>query len=436
MAGLTENVMHRQDCSGCEEYRDLSRRQFLSGSTSLALAGMATAPAWLPRVAYAGEHRSDRDVIVSIFLRGGADGLTLCVPHGDNGYYNLRPDLAVPQPDSGGPQAATDLDGFFGLAPGMAALAPAFAAGDLAIVHACGMREASRSHFDAQRFVEVGEANNPSMFTGWLGRHLLSAPPLQPGALLRALSLGFAVPRSLIGGPQTLPVPDPGNYDLAGRPGTRDARLAYLAEQYAQVDDPVRAAAGNVQATIDLLAAIDFENYTPGNGAVYEDNEFGRALRAAAALIRAEVGVEAISVDLGGWDTHDQQGPIDGALNGLMRVFANNLAAFHADVGSGDKPVTTVAVSEFGRTAAQNGSLGTDHGFGNCMFALGPSIAGGQVLTQWPGLSPGQLFENRDLDITIDYRDILAEIVQNRLGNPDLAAVFPAYAPVFQGVTQ
>ena len=426
--------MQPHECNGCSEYKDLSRRQFISGSTTMAIAGL-TAPAWLPRVAYADEFRSNRDVIVSIFLRGGSDGLTMCVPHGENAYYNIRNEIAVPQPDSGSPNAATDLDGFFGLAPAMAALAPAFSAGDLAFVHACGMRDASRSHFDAQRWVEVGEADNPSLFTGWLGRHLLSSPPIQTNSLVRALSLGFAVPRTLVGGPQTLPVPDPANYNLAGRPASLDDRMSYLTDQFAQVGDPVAAAAGNVEATIDLLGAIDFENYTPGNGAVYEDSEFGRALRASAALIRADVGVEAISIDLGGWDTHERQQPFDGAMFGLMQTFANNMAAFHADVGSGDAAVTTVAVSEFGRTAAQNGSLGTDHGFGNAMIAMGPNINGGQVLTQWPGMNPGQLFENRDLEITIDYRDILAEIVQNRLGNNDLAAVFPGYTPVMQGIT-
>ncbi|RMF85869.1 MAG: DUF1501 domain-containing protein [Planctomycetota bacterium] len=420
--------------NGCTEYRTLSRRQFLGATAPAALAAV-TAPAWLPRVAFARDECTSRDVIVSIFLRGGADGLTLCVPYAESNYYNLRQEIAVPPPDAGGADAAIDLDGFFGLPPALAPLTAAYDAGHLALIPASGLRNASRSHFDAQRFVEVGTPNDPALLTGWLGRHLLTTPPMTPGAVLRAMSLGFALPRALVGSPQALPVPDPGDFGLTGRPLTENARLGWLIDQYKQVDDPLRAAAENTQATIDLLEQIDFNGYVPAGGAVYGDDSFSQSLRAAAALIRAQVGVEAVAVDLGGWDTHDRQGSLAGMMANVMSTLATGLSAFHADVFSATANVTVVVVSEFGRTAAQNGSLGTDHGTGGCMMVMGDHIRGGQVLTRWPGLETEQLYEQRDVKITIDIRDILAEILQHRLGNANLAAVFPDYTPKYRGVT-
>jgi uncharacterized protein (DUF1501 family) len=353
----------------------------------------------------------------------------------------LRPTLAIPRPDSGSPNAAVDLDGFFGLSPSLAPLVELFEDGRLLVVHACGLENQSRSHFDAMHFLEVGQIQPPSdLFTGWLGRHLASTAPTQAEGVLRAVGLGFGLQRTLVGGPQTLPIDNLATFDLQGDPESVQERREVLADLYGAVDDPLKASAENSLATIELLKAIDFDGYQPAEGATYPQGEFGEALRSTAALIKAEVGVEAIAIDFGGWDTHDNQDPLDGTMAQLMTVLAQGLAAFQEDLaaatGSAGR-VTMTVLSEFGRNAFENGSGGTDHGHGNLMLALGPGIQGGQVLTQWPGLAPGQLYEDQDLAITIDYRDILTEIVTRRLGNPDFRNVFPdeGYTPVTYGVT-
>ncbi len=437
----SRNVMSTE-CQGCAEYRELSRRQFLgvSGGAAIAFA----APAWLPRVVYAQDECTSRDVIISIFLRGAADGLTLCVPHTDTNYYAYRPTLAVPTPDSGSPNAAIDLDGDFGFpqplavqAPPYTSLLPAFQNGDLLVVHACGSTDPSRSHFDAQRFMEVGKPADSSLFTGWLGRHLYSAAPLLPNALLRAVGIGYGLQRTLQGGPASLPIPDLDVFGLLGNAGTTAARSTAIGDMYALVADPVKAAAQTTQVTIDLLNTINFAGYAPAGGATYPSGSFGYAMKTTAALIKADVGVEAVAIDVSGWDTHNNQGVFTGGtMFTLMDNLSKGLGAFHLDMFSGNgRNVTVVVMSEFGRRPAENGSLGCDHGHGNVMMILGNHIAGGRVLTQWPGLAPGQLFEGRDLDVTTDFRDILAEIVQKRLGNMDLGYVFPDYTPTFRGVT-
>lgn len=424
------------DCHACREYNELSRRQFLglSGGTVLAAIG---APAWLPRVAYATDACTDRDIIVSIFLRGAHDGLTMCVPYAESYYYTYRPTLNVPPPDSPDPNRATDLDGFFGFPPAMTPLMPAYRSGDLLVVHACGSHDPSRSHFDAQRFMEVGAPGDPFLNTGWLGRHLLYTAPLDPQAVLRAMSFGYALPLQLVGAPKATPVPDPANYGLTGNPASEPQREAAIAEMYRWVQDPLAAAAQVSLRTIDLLEQIDFVNYVPGGGAVYPNNSLGNALKASAALIRAEVGVEAIAIDVQGWDTHNNQGIFNGVMANLMTMLSQSLSAFHTDILMNfSRNVTVVCMSEFGRRARENGSNGTDHGHGNCMLVLGGYIQGGRVLRIWPGMAPDELFQGLDLEVTIDYRDVLGELLVRRLGNTDLTPIFPGYAPVFRGVTQ
>ena len=421
--------------SGCNEYLNLSRRRLLGlGAGALTAAAL---PAWLPRVAYADSHAS-RDVVVSIFLRGGADALTLCVPFLEDNYYRLRPTLAVPRPDSGAPNRAIDLDGRFGLPPSMAPLMDAWNAGHLAMVHACGQPTANRSHFDAMHVVEVGHGEPPgTLTTGWLGRHLMQTAPTQSGGALRAISLGFGLPRTLAGAPASLPINDPTNFGLQGDPATAAARRTAIETMYADLQDPLGAAARQTFQTLDLLQRLDIANYQPAGGLAYPENEFGQALRSAAALIRAEEGIEAIAIDIGGWDTHEFQGSTDGELHELAATFAGGLAAFHADLqNAGQDRVTTVAVSEFGRNVFENGSAGTDHGYGGVMFALGSQVAGGRVIADWPGLEDEELYEGQDLQITIDYRDVLAEMLEKRLGSANATAVFddPSFAPSPRGL--
>jgi uncharacterized protein (DUF1501 family) len=416
------------DPHACAEYNQLSRRDFVARSTAAALA-LAT-PAWLPRVSYA-QSDSSRDVIVCVFLRGGMDGLSVVCPYGENAYYSLRPTIAIPRPDSAAVNRAVDLDGFFGFAPAMQSLLPAYLNGNLLAIQATGSVDPTRSHFDAQHFMEVGAPGSTLLDTGWLGRHLASRPPAKAGSTLRALSMTFGLTETLGGAPQALPIPDPANFGVAGTSSTRTARLAWLGSAYADETDPIKTAAQATQTTISTLSALNIGSYAPAGGAVYPNTSFARALRSAAALIRGDIGVEAIQIDLGGWDTHSAQSPLTGSMASTMTQLAQGLAAFHADMEGANRlnRVTVVVMSEFGRKAGENGSQGTDHGHGNCMFVMGGATNGRQVMRNWPGLNAGQLYQNQDLAITIDHRDILAEIVTRRLGNTNLDYVFPGFTP-------
>lgn len=430
----------RDEDAGCAEYRELTRRQFLGAAAGGSMAAMAASyyPAWLPKVVLA-ESYASRDVILSVFMRGGADGLTLCVPFGDPSYYTSRTSIAVPRPDASAATRGIALDNFFAFPQAMAAFVPAFTARDLLVVHATGQFNNSRSHFDAQRFLEVGKPNDATLVTGWLGRHLASMPPVRSTAPLRALGLASGLPKTLVGGPKTLPIANPANFTIGGAAATADARLAVLTSDYASAPEPVRASALDASNTVALLKTIGFSTYKPANGVVYPTSNFGNALRSVAALIRADVGIEAAQVDLGGWDTHSAQDPLAGSMYRTMQDFSNSLAAFYADVIVGPTPsaVTAVAVSEFGRNVRENGSSGTDHGRGTAMFAFGKNIAGGRVMVNgWPGLARENLDSGQDLKVTIDFRDILAEIVQNRLGNSQLDVVFPGWQATMRGVTR
>jgi uncharacterized protein (DUF1501 family) len=433
---------HDLDC-GCQEYNELSRRQFLTASAGVSAAALF--PAWLPKIVMAKDFSSSRDIIISIFQRGGADGLSIAVPFADPNYYTARPTIRIPRPDSTDAARGVNLDGFFcfpqamagGLA-GTGGLMPAFQGQDLLVVHATGQLNVSRSHFDAQRYMEVGKPVDPTIITGWLGRHLASIPPLNPTAPLRAIGVSNGLQQTLVGGPLTLPIADPTNYSIGGSSATQAARVAFLQGDYTGVPDPVGPSALNATNTIGLLKSVNFSGYQPANGAVYPNNSsFARALRSAAVLIKANVGIEAAQIDIGGWDTHSNQDPLAGSMFKTMQDFSNSLGAFYADVIATGFPVTVVVVSEFGRNVRENGSNGTDHGRGTTMFAMGKGIAGGRVLTkQWPTLATAKLADGQDLQVTVDYRDILSEIVQNRLANPNLGFVFPSWTPSFLGVTR
>jgi uncharacterized protein (DUF1501 family) len=413
----------------------ISRRKFL-GSTAAGAAVIASAPAWLPRVSYGTSTGPSRDTLVVIFLRGGADGLTLCVPYGDANLYNLRPTISVRPP--GQTDGATDLDGFFGLAPAMVPLLPAYQAGHLAFVHATGLSDPSRSHFDMQKWMEYGvtSAQSAGITTGWIGRYMQTIAPAGAG-LLRGLGIGSLLPRSFSGAPASIAVADPDNFTIGGTASTISARRAVLTAEYAHAPDPMGYAATNTFDTIDLLGLIDFVNYTPANGAVYPATTSAQALKRAAALIKAQVGVEVIEVDLTGWDLHSSLGPITGSMSARMDELAGGLSAFYSDLNDAAQTlsrVTLVTMSEFGRRAGQNGSSGADHGHGNCMIVMGGHVNGGQVLTTWPGLAPANL-DNGDLAITVDYRDILSEILTERMACTHLTTVFPGWTPTRRGIT-
>ncbi|MEM9557727.1 MAG: DUF1501 domain-containing protein [Acidobacteriota bacterium] len=435
---------------GCTEYRTLDR-QSLSRRRFLAAAGgslgLAAASSWLPRVAFADSadahavSAGERDVVVSIFLRGGADGLTLCVPHAESEYYRLRPTLAVARPDDTSQPAAAralDLDGRFGLPPALAPLERAYRDGALAIVHACGLGHPTRSHFDAMHLLEVGRLDAPAT-EGWLGRHLRTAPATRPNALLRAAAFGHALPRTLVGAPAAVPLPDPSAYGPLAPPEVLTVWWRALASLYRGADNLLRDAARGTIDTVELLGAVNTDSYRPSDGVVYPETEFGRALHATASLIVADLGLEAATVDLGGWDTHDVQGSTDGVLAERMTVLAGGLDAFYRDLAArGRHRVTVLVLSEFGRNVVENGSRGTDHGHAGALFALGigGGVAGGRVITDWPGLAPDRLYEGQDLERTIDTRDVLAEALRKRVGRDDAPSLFaePSYDWTDRGV--
>jgi uncharacterized protein (DUF1501 family) len=412
-----------------------SRRELLGGS-ALATAALITAPAWLPRTSFGRGTLATRDVLVHVYLRGGADGLTIVPPYGDAQYFVRRPALAIPAP--GQPNGAVLLpgNGFFGLAPAAAPLLTPYNAGKLLIAHATGSVDPSRSHFDAQRYMELGTTSSfaTTISDGWIGRHLQTSTPIGNG-LLRGLALQDGLPRVLNGGPATLPVKDPNGFVLPGSASTATARRARLTAMYASEAPPLGPAAASTFGTIDLLDTIDFTGYVPANGAAYPNTTFGTQLKSTATMIKAQIGLEVISIDYNNWDLHNQLGPLIGAMATKMDDLARGLEAFYKDLSTGwIDSVTVVVMSEFGRRVSENASGGCDHGHGNALFVMGGHVNGGQVLANWPGLGTAQL-DNGDLAVTIDHRDLLAEIVLARLGNPNIGTVFPNYTPTIRGIT-
>ena len=417
--------------TGCEEFLRLSRRGFIG------FAGAAAAAAMLPRVAFARSHRgAQRDVVVSIFLRGGADGLTLCAPWGDNAYYAARPTIAVPRPNSTTSNRGINLDNFFCLPAALAPLKPIFDDGRMLIVHAVGSTDATRSHFVAQNIMESARGNS-DISTGWLGRHLASIPPVNTEALLRGVGLSYAgIQHALVGGPRSLPMPPVlSEFGLGGAMADQSVSNT-VRTMYNIAREPLRTTALDSLDTVSSIRGVNFTTYQPAVGVSYPANSFGASLKQVAALIKAQIGVEAITIDApGAWDTHADQGPLTGGMASHMNTAAAAIAAFYEDMTAGNAPSTTIVVmSEFGRSVRENSSRGSDHGHAGVMFVIGPAVNGGRVLTQWPGLATEQLHEGRDLKVTMDYRDILAEVVSDRLGNTNLDFVFPGFNPTRRGV--
>ncbi len=411
----------------------LSRRDFLRQSAILTgLSGaMAALPVWMPRLAFAPRYQNPAgDVLVCIFLRGGADGLNMIVPYGDSDYYNARSQIAIPDSE------VLDLDGLFGLHPALAPLHPIFQDGRMTAVHAVGSPHPTRSHFDAMSIMEGGIQNPLSIESGWLGRHLAV---LNNGndSPLRAIGWGTAVQDSLRGPVSAIALQSIVDYHLSGRPEAAAQMMAALNALYTVEGGELTAAALATQDAINVVASVDVDAYPVQNGAQYPeegpDGGFGLALRQTATLIRAEVGLEVACIDLGGWDTHESQGGVEGRQASLMTTLAEGLAAFYTDLDTLLDRVTVVVMSEFGRRVEENASGGTDHGHGNMMLVMGGAVAPTLVITHWPTLAPDYR-DRGDLAITIDYRSILAEILQQRIGNAALSEVFPDFTPTFEGV--
>jgi len=390
-----------------------------------------TLPTWLPRLSFAPVNTASRgDTLVVVFLRGAADVLNMVVPHGEDAYYQLRPSLGIARPDDSKTkkeERAVDLDGFFGLHPNMSPLLEAWQSEQLAIIHACGAPDESRSHFKAMELMERGVDDERGPASGWIGRHLAT---LNTGnsSPLRAVGMGTRPQRSLSGSVPVSALRSIADFHLGGDPRALQQMRTALSTVY-QND----LMGQETLSIMDTLEKLDPSTYHSPLS-TYPDTEFGLALKQTAMLIKAEVGLEVSAIDLGGWDTHFAQGSAAGLMPNLMKDLAEGLAAFHADMADHQNQLTTVTMSEFGRRASENGSLGTDHGHGSMMMVLGGNVDGGKVHGQWPGLAEGQLIGPGDLAVTTDYRDVLSEILTKRLNNPATNEIFPEYQPIMPNV--
>ncbi|HKN62235.1 MAG TPA: DUF1501 domain-containing protein [Candidatus Acidoferrales bacterium] len=402
---------------------NISRRYFIK-SGGIAMLGMASLPSFLQRAVAATVSPNKKKMVV-LFQRGAMDGLNVVVPFAEPNYYALRPTIAIPQPNRGGAEAAIDLDGFFGLHPSLQPLLPLFKNGQLAIVQAVGSPDPSRSHFDAQDFMESGTPGVKATDDGWLNRAIQSMPEEKPSPF-RAVAFGPYLPRTLQGIAPAVAIPDLKQFKMYGPQQTTEGGFEAM---YAQtVDQAMRGVGHETFEAIDQLKQINPDTYQPENGAQYPKGRFGQSLMEIAELFKADVGLEVAFLDSGGWDHHVNEGGVQGQLANLLRDLGQGIAAFHQDMGDRMGDVVFVSMSEFGRTAHENGNHGTDHGHANCMFVMGGDIKGGRVYSRWPGMSQGQLYEGRDLAVTTDYRSVLGEIISKHLGDRDLKSVFPGFA--------
>ena len=429
--------------------RPINRRIFLKqGAVGLVAIGLP--PAFLTRTLLAETRSMGRQkTVVFVFQRGAVDGLNMVVPFEEKAYYRVRRSIAVPQPSRGAGASAIDLDGFFGLHPSLRGLHDLYREGELAILHASGSPHPTRSHFDAQDFMETGTPGVKSTRDGWMNRllgengcacagrtladgaahsadHASGQVSMAESSPLRGVAMGAEMPRALRGSYPTVAIADLERFGIAGG---RSPELESVFERMyrSEEDDLIAGAAGDSFEAIELIRRTDPLQYRPRAGVDYPRGDFGRSLQQIAQLIKADVGLEVAFTDIGGWDTHLAQGGAQGQLANRLTELGSGIRAFHDDLGDRIEDVVVVTMSEFGRTAAENGSGGTDHGHGNCMLILGGATAGGRVLGSWPGLEREQLYEGRDLAITTDFRNVFAEVVSGHLGAERLERVFPGY---------
>ncbi len=405
----------------------ITRRVFLRNG-ALAVVGTSVIPSFLTRAVYAAQTATGGGSkrLVVLFQRGAADGLNIVVPYAEQAYYNMRPSIAIPRP-RGSADGVIDLDGFFGLHPSMSAFKPLWDQKHLAIVHAAGSPDTTRSHFDAQDYMESGTPGVKSTEDGWLNRAVAGVKEPQPSPF-RAVAMGGALPRTLAGSVPAVAMSDLQSFGVGGRgPGAAIASNTFEAMYDQSVDTVLHGTGNETFEAVKMLKSADPGKYSPANGANYPRGRFGDSLRQVAQLIKANLGVEVAFADIGGWDHHVNEGSVQGQIANLTREFSQSIAAFWTDLGNLAENTVIVTMSEFGRTARENGNRGTDHGHANVMFVLGGPVKGGKVYGRWPGLQPDQLYEGRDLAVTTDFRQVLSEGVYAHLGSKELQKVFPGF---------
>ena len=399
----------------------ITRRVFLRNG-ALAVVGTTAIPGFLARAAYGAIESGTRTRrLVVIFQRGAADGLNIVVPHGEPSYYAMRPSINIPR------DKVIDLDGLFGLHPALASFQPLWNQRHLAIVHAAGSPDPTRSHFDAQDFMESGTPGIKATEDGWLNRTLSGLPPSIANSAFRAIAMGPSLPRALAGPEPAVAVNDITQFGVGGRNSTPVANT--FEAMYEQSVDAVLHGSG--QETFDavkMLKSADPARYKPAAAANYPNGRFADSLRQLAQMIKANLGVQVAFADIGGWDHHVNEGSTQGQIANVLREFSQSLSAFWIDLGDLAEDTVIVTMSEFGRTARENGNRGTDHGHANVMFVMGGPVKGGRVYGRWPGLDQSQLYEGRDLALTTDFRRVLGEAVEVHLGNRNLSQVFPDFS--------
>ena len=394
----------------------VTRRYFLK-SSGVALAGFASVPSFLVRTALAQTNAGlgiDHPIIIAIFQRGAADGISMVVPFGDKYYATARRQIAIPEPSRSGDERAIDLDGFFALHPSLDSLKPIYDSGQLAIVHAVGSPDSTRSHFDAQDYMESGAPGNKSVADGWLNRYLQAAPAKE-ATPFRAVALSPTMPRSLAGSASSVAMQRVVDFGIRGGAATPQIEEMF-AELYKDTFDAVK-----------MLRTATSRQYTPASGVQYPNSAFGQALLQIAQLVKSKVGLQVAFADVGGWDTHANQGSVRGQLGNRLQDFGDGIAALYRDLGDRMRNIVILTMTEFGRAVSENGSGGTDHGHASCLFVAGGAVKGGKVYGQWPGLAPEQLYERRDLALTTDFRTVFSEILASHMGAQDISKIFPGF---------
>jgi uncharacterized protein (DUF1501 family) len=415
----------------------ITRRVFLRNG-ALAVVGTTALPNFLTRAALGAADPGVRTKrLVVIFQRGAADGLNIVVPHGEPSYYAMRPTISIPR------KSVLDLDGFFGLHPAMTSFEPLWKRQHLAIVHAAGSPDPTRSHFDAQDFMESGTPGVKVTDDGWLNRALHRLPAGKSAGIsaevsagisandksaFRAIALGPSLPRILSGKEPAIAINNLNDFGVGGQ-SPKAAPIANTFESMYEnsVDTVLHGTGQETFDAVKMLKAADPAHYTPAANANYPRGRFGDSLKQLAQLIKANLGVQVAFADIGGWDHHVNEGSTQGQIANVLGDFSQSIAAFWTDLGDLGDETVVVTMSEFGRTARENGNRGTDHGHANVMFVLGGPVKGGKVYGRWPGLDQSQLYEGRDLAVTTDFRLVLSEVVSRYLGNKDLGTVFPGF---------
>ncbi|MCA1637886.1 MAG: DUF1501 domain-containing protein [Acidobacteria bacterium] len=411
----------------------MDRRYFLK-SSGIALASfglMSVAPNFLHQFANAAtltDANGKKKILITIFQRGAVDGLNMVVPHGDSEYYNLRRTIAVPKPNQ--TDGAINLDGFFGLHPSLKPLEKFWQNKQLAVIHAAGSPDNTRSHFDAQDYMESGTPGVKSTRDGWLNR-ILQTSKSDKDSPFRAVAINGQVPRSLIGRAPTIAMTNLSDFAINAGAYTNAVQGGFEGIWQQNSKDSLNETGKETFEAVNFLKKANPAQFRAENGAQYPNSELGRSLFQIAQLIKAGVGLEVAFAEVGSWDTHNNQATVNGSrgqLANLLRDFGQSIAALATDLGKQMDDVVILTMSEFGRTARENGTRGTDHGHANAMFVLGNSVKGGKVYADWKGLTNDKLYEGRDLDVTTDFRDVFGEIAYKHLGNKNLDKIFPNYS--------